>query len=192
VLVLWLLGYRRTWAVLSGLLSWPIELGCKALLDQPGALSPTGQGGFVPASVQLRSLLQGSATQQALDWLNHAMPGLSALVHHAGTTTVGLTSSFPSGTTARGAFALGLLAWLCLVVDVPLLSQLFALALLGVAALLGFAVVLFAWHLPSDVLGGYLLGFALLAVALALLKRPTDEDGPRWSAANARHMRSTQ
>lgn len=176
LVVLLLLGYRRCWAVLIGVLSWPIELACKVALDQPGALDPSGQGSWATESVQLRSLVQGSGTQQVFAWLDHAMPGITAVIRDAGNTTVGLTSSFPSGTTARGAFVLGLLAWLCLTVEVPFVSELLVLALLGVAALLGFAVVLFAWHLPSDVLGGYLLGFALLAAALALLRRPEEEE----------------
>jgi membrane-associated phospholipid phosphatase len=186
-----LLGYRRSWVVLIGLLSWPIELACKATLDQPGALDPYGQHNFGEESVQLRSMVHGAGARQVFDWLDHAVPGLSALIQHAGSTTVGLTSSFPSGTTARGAFALGLLAWLCLLVDVPFVSELLALALFGVAGLVGIAVMLFAWHLPSDVLGGYLLGFALLAVALALLRRPDeDEDAPAYEAPHGRHARA--
>jgi membrane-associated phospholipid phosphatase len=175
IAVLWLRGYRRTWVLLVSVASWPLELLCKTALDQPGALSPSGRSDWVAASVQLRSLVSGTSTEKVLAWLDRAMPGFSMLMQHAGSAVVGLSSSFPSGTAARGTFALGLLAWLCLLAGIPLLSELLALSLLGAIALLGFALVLFAWHLPSDVLGGSVLGFALLSVALALLRRPADE-----------------
>lgn len=176
MMVLWLRGYRRCWALWVGLLSWPIELGCKALLPQPVALDPTGNSPFYAETVQLGSLAHGRGTTQVLGWLSHAAPdGLTALARQAGGASLTMASTFPSGTTARGAFVLGLLAWLCLALDVPLFSGLLAMALLVPLALLGLAVVLYAWHWPSDVLGGYLLGFALLGLARAALRTPTGQ-----------------
>jgi len=187
MMVLWLRGYRRCWAVWVGLLSWPIELGCKALLPQPVALDPTGNSPFYAETIDVGSLANGRGTAQVLGWLSHAAPdGLTALARQAGDASLTLASTFPSGTTARGAFVLGLLAWLCLALDVPVLSGLLALVLVLPLALLGLAVVLYAWHWPSDVLGGYLLGFALLALARAALRTPTGQaPAPRPASRGA-------
>lgn len=166
-LVLWLLGYRRSWAVLLVGLSWPVELGCKAIMSQPALL------GAVRETVRVGDLARGPGAITLLDWFNRATPdGVGALVRHAGNVTVGLSSSYPSGSTARGAFVLGLLIWAALRLRIVVMSELLALALLAPMAGLGFAVVLFAWHWPADVLGGYLLGLALLAASLALLRLP--------------------
>lgn len=175
--LLWLAGYRRCWALLVGLLSWPLELASKAILTQPQSAAADGQGAYLQEQFQLGDLLHGSGTQQTLAWFSHAAPGLlGALVRHAGNATIDLTSSYPSGTTARGAFAIGMLIWLALRLDVLVLSELLVLALAAPLGVLGLSVVLFAWHWPSDVIGGYLLGFALLAAALAVIQRPIEED----------------
>jgi membrane-associated phospholipid phosphatase len=174
--LLWLAGYRRTWALLTVGLSWPLELVCKSNLPQPDGL------GTSQASVTLSSLVHGAATRSVSGWLQHATPeGVRALAGQAGGWTLNLTSSYPSGTTARATFVLGLLVWAAFRLGVPALSELLALALLAPLSVLGVAMVLYAWHWPSDVAGGYLLGFALLALALALLRRPTassDAYGP--------------
>lgn len=165
--LLWLLGYRRTWAMLLALLSWPIELGCKAILPQPDGL------GNVAATVTVTSLVHGASSHAVLHWLAHATPaGVGALVQHAGGATLDLVSSYPSGTTARGTYVLGLFIWLVMRLRVPVLSELLAIALLAPMLVLGLAMVLYAWHWPSDVLGGYILGFAMLFASLALLRRP--------------------
>ena len=183
MILLWLRGYRRWWAPLIGILSWPIELGCKALLQEPGGLDPSGSA-FNGETVHLGDLVHGPGTGRMVAWFDHAAPGgLSVLVHQAGRATLGLTSTFPSGTTARGAFALGLLIWLCFLADIPVLSELLSLALLAPMGALGFAVVLFAWHWPSEVLGGYLLGFTLLAAMLALIRPPERDRLPLSSSA---------
>jgi len=173
--LLYLRGYRRAWAVLLIGLSWPIELGCKALLPQPDAL------GYSQNSLQLSDLVPGTGSAQVLQWLGHAAPGaLDRLVRHAGETVVALNSTFPSGSTSRGAYVLGLLIWASLRLRIVVLSEALALALLAPLAGLGFAVVLFAWHWPSDVLGGYLLGACLLATALAILRRPSEHRPPPY------------
>ncbi len=167
MVVLWLMGYRHTWALLAGFLSWPAELLCKATLPQPDGL------GTQQASVTLSSLVHGAGTKTVGGWLQHTAPdSLRTLAGAAGGISVNLVSSYPSGTTARATFALGLLIWLCLQADIPLISGMVALAMVAPLCVVGPAMVLYAWHWPSDVLGGYLLGFLLLAATLAALRRP--------------------
>jgi hypothetical protein len=164
---LWLMGYRRTWAMFVIVLSWPIELACKIVLPQPDGLGST------QASVSISSLVHGAGTKTVAGWLRHATPeGVQALAGQAGGFTVNLVSSYPSGTTARGTFVLGLIIWICVRLGIPVLSELSALLLLAPLSVLGLAMVLYAWHWPSDVLGGYALGFALLATTLAVVRRP--------------------
>lgn len=171
VLALWARGYRHPWALLVGLLSWPIELACKTLFPQPSGLF-TGH-----ATVQLQDLVHGRAATAVLDWLHNAAPGgVGTLVQSAGGATLGLASSYPSGTTARGAFVIGLLAWACLRLGGSSLGVLLATLLLVPLSTLGLAVVLYAWHWPSDVVGGYLLGLGLLAAGLAIQRRPSRLD----------------
>jgi membrane-associated phospholipid phosphatase len=168
---LWMLGYRRTWVTLVGFLSWPVELACKAALPQPDGLASQ------QASVTLSSLVHGSGSKTVGGWLQHTAPaGVRDLAGWAGGLTFNLVSSYPSGTTARATFAVGLLIWFCLRADVPLISDLCAIALLVPLSVVGMAMVLYDWHWPSDVLGGYLLGFALLAICLAMLRRPAPRE----------------
>lgn len=168
IAVLWIRGYQRPWALFAVVLSWPIEVACKALLPQPAGLYTA------PATVQLRDLAHGPGTNALLDWLHQAAPqGMGTLVSSAGGATLGLASSYPSGTTARGAFVLGLLAWACWRLGGAALGVLLAGLLLMPLSTLGLAVVLYAWHWPCDVVGGYLLGLGLLAAGLAAMGRPT-------------------
>jgi hypothetical protein len=156
IVCLWLLGYRRTWAMLTVLLSWPIEFACKSILPQPAGL------GSVQATVSITSLVHGTGARTISGWLQHAAPG----------ATLNLISTYPSGTTARGTFVLGLLLWLSLRAEIPVISELCALSLLAALSVLGLAMVLYSWHWPSEVLGGYALGFALLAITLAAIRHP--------------------
>jgi membrane-associated phospholipid phosphatase len=77
--------------------------------------------------------------------------------------------SWPSGhSTAAMSLAL-----CCVLVVGPRLRPLAAVLGAGVAIAIGYALVVLGWHLPSDVLGGYLVAatFALLgAAALAALE----------------------
>jgi membrane-associated phospholipid phosphatase len=86
--------------------------------------------------------------------------------------------SWPSGhSTASMSLAL------CLVLVVgPRLRPLAALLGAGYAIAVGYALVVLGYHLPSDVLGGYLVAatFALLgSAALAGLEAPRPARGPR-------------
>jgi membrane-associated phospholipid phosphatase len=165
--LLYVRGYRRSWSVpFAAALTWPVELACKGLLPQPGT-------GYFGNTMTINDLIHDPITPSVGAWLQHAAPyPLSTIIGHAGDTTLSLASGYPSGTTARGVFALGLIAWLALRWGVPLLSEAVTLAALVPAATLGISVVLFAWHWPSDVVGGYLMGLALLALAIAVLRYP--------------------
>ncbi len=79
-----------------------------------------------------------------------------------GDTSVG-AASWPSGHATAATVLV-----LCAVLVVPerLRPVLVTAGLLFMAAI-GFSLVMLAWHLPSDVLGGYLLGTFCAALALA-------------------------
>jgi membrane-associated phospholipid phosphatase len=75
-------------------------------------------------------------------------------------------ASWPSG----HATAATALFWCVLLVAPPYYRR--ALALLGVVLLaaVGCALLILAWHMPSDVIGGYLLGTLWFALALVGLR----------------------
>jgi membrane-associated phospholipid phosphatase len=75
-------------------------------------------------------------------------------------------ASWPSGHATAATVLV-----LCAVLVVPerLRPAVAAFGLLFMAAI-GFSLVVLAWHLPSDVLGGYLLGTFCTALALAWLR----------------------
>lgn len=78
-------------------------------------------------------------------------------------------ASWPSG-HATAAMALALCA--VLVAPRRLRPTLATLGAMGVAGV-GFSLLILAWHLPSDVLGGFLVGTLWMALAVAGL-RPAD------------------
>jgi membrane-associated phospholipid phosphatase len=85
-------------------------------------------------------------------------------------------ASWPSG-HATAAAALGLCA---ILVSPPRLRPLVATVGAMFAAAVGVSLLILAWHLPSDVLGGYLLGTLWMALAVA---------GLRTADARSRSMR---
>lgn len=119
---------------------------------------------FLMAALVPAILLSANVTTQILK------PALAEVrlieLHGVGTVYPG---SWPSG-HATAAMSLAL----CLVLVVgPQLRPLAALVGAGYAIAVGYALVALGWHLPSDILGGYLVAatFALLgAAALAALE----------------------
>ncbi len=81
--------------------------------------------------------------------------------------------SWPSG-HATAAMTLAL----CAVLVAPRgLRPLVALAGAAFVAAVGCALLILAWHMPSDVLGGYLLATLCVALAVAALGRGWDQPG---------------
>jgi len=94
---------------------------------------------------------------------------LKPLAAHAHAQVVPLyitSASWPSG----HATAATMLVWCAVLVAPPSLRR--GVALLGVAFIVavGCALLILAWHMPSDVLGGYLLATLWFALALAALR----------------------
>jgi len=185
--ILWLGGYRHTWGILLIWLSWPVEAGLQATLSQPRALD----AGQTLAPMQI--MLHGSGLSTTADWLHRAAPeSAGSVLMLVGNVTVKLSSGYPSGAAARGAFLFGLFIWACLEMRTLILTKfigprgvgapqaqrisltkvLVVLALLALLYVFSVAVVLYSWHWPSEVLGGYLLGLALLGASLAVLRQP--------------------
>jgi membrane-associated phospholipid phosphatase len=94
---------------------------------------------------------------------------LKPLVAHTHAQVVPLyitSASWPSG----HATAAAILVWCALLLAPPSLRG--RVAVLGVAFVLavGCALLILAWHMPSDVLGGYLLATLWFALAVAALR----------------------
>jgi undecaprenyl-diphosphatase len=87
------------------------------------------------------------------------------------------SASWPSG----HATAATILAWCAVLVAPASLRR--VVALLGVVFVIavGCALLILAWHMPSDVLGGYLLGTLWFALALAVVR--ARRVGPRPQAS---------
>src|SRR5437899_12818102 len=74
-------------------------------------------------------------------------------------------ASWPSG-HATAALAL---AWCALLVAPPASRRLVAALGAAFAVAVGVALLVLAWHMPSDVVGGYLLATLWAALAFAVL-----------------------
>lgn len=81
--------------------------------------------------------------------------------------------TFPSGHAAFAAGAAGVGAWLALRAGRTALAVAFAVLALAV----GVAQVVQSAHWPSDVVGGWALGLAAVAAALAVALAPSDRRG---------------
>ena len=157
---LWLLGYRRTWAMFSVLLSWPIEFACKSALAQPagsGLRAGHRQHRRTRARHRRQDYWRVAATCRAR---RHAESGVELPQRHHGARHLRAQSAHMAVPSSRR----------------PPISKLCALGLLAALSVLGLAMVLYDWHWPSDVLGGYALGFALAAITVAVLRRPRPRD----------------
>jgi len=92
-----------------------------------------------------------------------------------------LAQGFPSGHSTV-ALALGL----SFVLVAPVRQRTFAAAGAAIyAAVMGAGLVFNAWHLPSDVGGGFCVATAWAAGAAQLVKRPLDRAIPGWLVAAA-------
>jgi membrane-associated phospholipid phosphatase len=94
---------------------------------------------------------------------------LKPLLAHAHDQTAGISiasASWPSGhSTAAAALVL------CAVLVSPARLRPLVAVLGGLFALaVGSALLILAWHMPSDVLGGYFLAALWFALALAVLR----------------------
>jgi membrane-associated phospholipid phosphatase len=87
-------------------------------------------------------------------------------------------ASWPSG-HATAALAL---AWCALLVAPPARRRLVAIVGGAFAAAVGVALLVLAWHMPSDVVGGYLLATFWAALALAVLRAFERDGGAREPA----------
>lgn len=76
-----------------------------------------------------------------------------------------VNASWPSG----HATAALVLAWCALLVAPPARRRLVATFGIGFAVAVGISLLVLAWHMPSDVIGGYLLATFWTALALACL-----------------------
>ncbi len=93
---------------------------------------------------------------------------LKPLVAHAHAQVVPLyitSASWPSG----HATAVTALVWCAVLVAPPARRRAVAIAGVLLALAVGCSLLILAWHMPSDVLGGYLLGTLWAALAIAAL-----------------------
>jgi len=96
-------------------------------------------------------------------------------------------ASWPSG-HATAALAL---AWCALLVAPPASRRLVAGLGAAFAVAVGVALLVLAWHMPSDVVGGYLLATLWAALAFAVL-RAFERDGGAREPARRRLARPRQ
>jgi membrane-associated phospholipid phosphatase len=90
-------------------------------------------------------------------------------------------ASWPSG----HATAATTLAWCALLVSPPTHRRMVAALGAAFALAVGVALLVLAWHMPSDVVGGYLLATFWAALAFAAL-RSAGQDGDALEPARAR------
>ena len=90
-------------------------------------------------------------------------------------------ASWPSG----HATAATTLAWCALLVSPPTHRRMVAALGAAFALAVGVALLVLAWHMPSDVVGGYLLATFWAALAFAVL-RSAGQDGDALEPARAR------
>ena len=87
--------------------------------------------------------------------------------------------SFPSGHTLNGTVTYGLIALLVWRSDLPVwVRRVVAIALGTLVVLIGLSRIALGVHYPSDVVGGWLGGLAVVAVVALLTKREPDRDAP--------------
>lgn len=97
-------------------------------------------------------------------FFHRARPDILVLVHACG-------YSFPSGHSMVGAAFYGYLIYLCAVFFKRPWKQLFSALLFTLILLIGISRIYLGVHYASDVVGGFLAGFAWLAVLLSFINR---------------------
>jgi membrane-associated phospholipid phosphatase len=103
-----------------------------------------------------------------------------------GAVSVG-SASWPSG---HSSAALALV--LCAVLVAPARRRaIVAVAGAGFALAVGCALLILAWHMPSDVIGGYLLALLWTALAVAALRATDPRSGRRATADRRSSARGT-
>jgi len=103
-------------------------------------------------------------TDVVKDYVARPRPGIDPLVAASG-------YSFPSGHSLTSAATYGLIALVVWRSELPLLVRRLAVVLgLALPFLIGLSRIALGVHYPSDVLGGWLAGIALVAVAATLIR----------------------
>jgi membrane-associated phospholipid phosphatase len=133
-----------------------------------------GGGLLVGVALMRRRLLMAAIVPAVLLGANACTQALKPALADLRIIDVGAISRIYPGSWPSGHATASMSLALCLVLVVgPRLRPLAALLGAGYAIGVGYALVALGWHLPSDVLGGYLVaaGFALLGcAALAALE----------------------
>jgi membrane-associated phospholipid phosphatase len=180
-----LVWYRRPLlaaAVVAGMLGTvPVELASKHLLDQPSPgsfIATVARGPCAPAaSGPVAQSARAAQSAQA------ALPSAAA-----GEAAYAELSSLPSGYLARASY-FGVLLAAALSARWPRARPPLLALLAVVLLLLGSTRVVIAWHWPSDVAAGALLGGGAACTLLALaprLQRPESVAAPRDGGTIAR------
>ncbi len=90
---------------------------------------------------------------------------------------------FPSGHASGAMLVFGALAWICWTNIRPHIVRRFACAIcLALVATVGFARISTGAHWPSDVLGGYVLGIAILSTMILAIGRLERMERRPWSS----------
>lgn len=114
-----------------------------------------------------------------------AKPGLA---HPRIVELAGIDAAYPASWPSGHATVAMSLALCAVLVAGPRLRPVAAALGAAYAIGVGYSLVVLGWHLPSDVLGGFLVAatFALLgAAALAQLEQKQEQEQPRQAAAGA-------
>ena len=162
-----------------------VEAPANALLD---LLYPPfyAAWGLILVAIALHRRLPWVAVAVAIllplaPWTAELLKPLLAHQHDQIGTKYIANASWPSG----HATAAATLVWCALLVAPPSERRLVAIVGALFALAVGAALLVLAWHMPSDVVGGYLLATFWAALAFAAL-RVGGKDGDAISAASAR------
>ena len=95
------------------------------------------------------------------------------------------TYSFPSGHTTSGFIFFGLLIVLSWKAKIaPVYKYILSILLLLISVLIGISRIYLGMHFPSDVIAGFCLGYAWLAIAVLVLEKFNKKEMPQELKAN--------